>query len=360
MVQKIKYLCKRIHSVEWSGILFYSVEGSIRDPKNMVVTLQDILPMDKGDKTYTEYELDDRYVDYIMADPIRYTEWKVGHIHSHHSMGVFFSGTDMAELNDNATAHNFYLSFIVNNYMDFCAKIAYVAKAETVTEAIPYFALDENGEQYKVGENKFTVSKEKLYVHNCIIDSPAETVTVSEDFAGKVTGIIKDADNRRKVAQVAAKSWQQKQTKTPYHQKTKNTPTPPKVVYDGFPEPDDFFEDDSEIIGVSEDVELFAITLLRGTTPPDENVKTIQDALEELELIGISSKQLVESITDNYLPLYGQLYDGDESPTTFEDVLTEIVDCFEVLESKYSILSGTIMYLKNVLKKFQENGATVQ
>lgn len=46
-------------------------------------------------------------------------ECRIGHIHSHNTMGVFFSGTDWGELEDNAPNHNYYLSLIVNNFMDF-------------------------------------------------------------------------------------------------------------------------------------------------------------------------------------------------------------------------------------------------
>ena len=45
------------------------------------------------------------------------SQWKVGHIHSHNVMRVFFSGTDMDELHDNAPSHNFYVSLIVNNLL---------------------------------------------------------------------------------------------------------------------------------------------------------------------------------------------------------------------------------------------------
>jgi hypothetical protein len=43
-------------------------------------------------------------------------------------MNVFFSGTDMGELNDNSPKHNIYLSLIVNNYLDMTAKLAFIGK----------------------------------------------------------------------------------------------------------------------------------------------------------------------------------------------------------------------------------------
>jgi hypothetical protein len=43
---------------------------------------------------FTSYDLDNRFIDYLMEDPKR-MKFKVGHIHSHNIMSVFFSGTDM-------------------------------------------------------------------------------------------------------------------------------------------------------------------------------------------------------------------------------------------------------------------------
>ena len=33
-MEKIHYLCSKISEVDWSGILLYSVKGSIKEPKN--------------------------------------------------------------------------------------------------------------------------------------------------------------------------------------------------------------------------------------------------------------------------------------------------------------------------------------
>ena len=71
-------MCKRIVKDEWSGVLFYSVQGSIKDPANFKIEIEDILPMDKGTSVYTSYDLDERFIDYLMEDPKR-MKYKVGH-----------------------------------------------------------------------------------------------------------------------------------------------------------------------------------------------------------------------------------------------------------------------------------------
>jgi len=134
IVDQIEFLHDKVGSVEWSGVLVYKIlEGSIEDHKNLVVEVQEILPMDVGTSSYTEYTIDpkdsytfDNLFDRVMVDP----ELKIGHIHTHHNMNCFFSGTDMSELHDNAPAHNYYLSLIVNfkDFNNWCAKIAMVGE----------------------------------------------------------------------------------------------------------------------------------------------------------------------------------------------------------------------------------------
>lgn len=197
VLNQIKYLCKMIPAVEWSGILFYSIEGTITKPEDMVITLQDILPMQKGTATYTEYSFDERVIEYMMENE-ESENWKMGHIHSHNTMAVFFSGTDWSELEDNAPNHNIYASLIVNNWMDFCAKVCFLAESETST----YTAKDENGKSYTY-TSKVATKSTKLVVYDCDIISPTQLI-VEDDFASKVDGIIETA---RKKAEAAKKVY---------------------------------------------------------------------------------------------------------------------------------------------------------
>lgn len=86
ILNQVQYLCQQIAKVEWSGVLFYSVTGSIKKPEDMVLTIEDILPMNKGNQTYTEYNLDERVIDYMMDNETMEKGWKMGHIHSHNTM----------------------------------------------------------------------------------------------------------------------------------------------------------------------------------------------------------------------------------------------------------------------------------
>lgn len=190
VLHQIQYLCRHIAKVEWSGALFYTVEGSIKDPKTFKIILKTILPLDMGSAAYTEYNLDDRFLDFIEEDFEERCTWKLGHIHSHNTMAVFFSGTDMAELNDNAPSHNFYLSLIVNNFMDFMAKVAFTAGAKKDIKQVPFFALDEEGQQYTIEKTDFVVDTDKLFVYNCDIQTPLDQVSVTEVFSAQVAKIM--------------------------------------------------------------------------------------------------------------------------------------------------------------------------
>ena len=208
-MEKIQYLCTRINEVEWSGILLYSVKGSIKEPEKMELHAEDIIPMDKGSAGATEYEynkksmfdtskFDDKHIDYIesMCDEHpEVLEWKVGHIHSHNNMGVFFSGVDIKELEDNAKSHNFYLSLVVNNKMETVAKVVSYAEAKHIFEG-SFKAKDENGDDYEIEKGTFDFHKTLIKTFDCQIIKDEQVIRVDARFQTYVDEIIKEADSR--------------------------------------------------------------------------------------------------------------------------------------------------------------------
>jgi hypothetical protein len=195
ILNQIKYLCRDIAKVEWSGVLFYSMVGSIAKPEELVLTIEDILPMNKGTATYTEYTFDDSVVEYMMDNETMEKGWKMGHIHSHNTMSVFFSGTDWSELEDNAPNHNFYLSLIVNNFMDFCAKVCFIAESEDNRE-LAFYSKNENGERYLHSSKAYDVVETQLVSYDCDIKSPLQVADVDDAFKKRVENIIKAAEVR--------------------------------------------------------------------------------------------------------------------------------------------------------------------
>lgn len=189
VLEKIKTLCLMIPKVEWSGVLLYEVDGDISDIEKMHITLRDIIPMNMDTQSYTEYNFnekardhdgyDDRHIDYCEEheDGIYY---RIATIHSHNTMPVFFSGTDMDEIIENSASHNFYLSLITNNALDFMAKVAFRAKGKSVGTT-DYYALNKDGEEYLVQTETDSEVKEKVLIYDCEIIYD-EIVLEKEDF----------------------------------------------------------------------------------------------------------------------------------------------------------------------------------
>ena len=121
MEEKIRYLCRKFPSLEWSGILFYTHTGDFEN-NNLEIHCEDIYPMDLGSSTFTKFKNDETIASYI-ADNIELFNCDMGLIHSHNRMSCFFSGTDTATLQSEGNDTNCFVSLIVNNEGTYCAAI---------------------------------------------------------------------------------------------------------------------------------------------------------------------------------------------------------------------------------------------
>ena len=86
---KIRYLIRKFPHTEWSGVLFYSREGSFQN-NDLVLTCEDIFPMDLGTSGWTEFQISADVAKYI-AENIELFNCETGLIHSHHTMGKPFA-----------------------------------------------------------------------------------------------------------------------------------------------------------------------------------------------------------------------------------------------------------------------------
>lgn len=66
--EKIRYLLRKFPSTEWSGVLFTTYTGSFEN-NDLTITCQDIYPMDLGNATYTQFNMNEDVAAY-MADNI--------------------------------------------------------------------------------------------------------------------------------------------------------------------------------------------------------------------------------------------------------------------------------------------------
>lgn len=211
---QIQYLCTKIADVEWSGILFHDLEGNIDDLKTMKLYAQELLPMNKGTKGYTEYDYDEEYTKFLkskvngnMKELVKLLKDKnknrISHIHSHNNMNVFFSGTDTQELIDGSSNPDkpYYLSLIVNNKGDMCAKISYRGIIET--EGHEYSKItykDINGKVIIENNNKeLNNTEEVMFVVDCDI---ILFYDIDDNFVNRTEKIIEEAEKRKKHIQL--------------------------------------------------------------------------------------------------------------------------------------------------------------
>lgn len=133
VVNQIKFLCEKISAVEWSGVLYHTSTGDIDNPKEFVCKAEYVLLLDKGTSGYTEYDFSSPDFTSALFEKPELLNFSMSHIHSHNTMNVFFSGTDNEELTDNAPNYNYYLSLIVNNKGEYCARVAFIGEIEGKT-----------------------------------------------------------------------------------------------------------------------------------------------------------------------------------------------------------------------------------
>ena len=155
--KKIRILCREIHNIEWSGILFYRVNGSFEDG-TLEVDCVDIYQMDEGSTGYTEFDMSADVMNYMVEHPELISEDVFqGLIHSHHSMSSFFSGTDTGTLLSEGSDVNHFVSLIVNNAGVYTAGITRrVSVVQKVSEEYTYPSWKDSE---KSGTREFTATK---------------------------------------------------------------------------------------------------------------------------------------------------------------------------------------------------------
>lgn len=371
ILDKIRYLCQLISKVEWSGVLYYSVQGSIENPSEMVVTLEEIFPMDRGSAGYTAYDYSDHpeLFDFMIANPqIMDGTWKIGHIHSHHNMGVFFSSTDMDELNDNSASHNYYLSLIINNRMDFITKIAFRGEVSVPNIPIEYVCKKEEGKEYIITDEIKAFTRTKLFVLDCIMDTPDINPNVSPEFKSRVDDIIKEAEIKEaKIKEKEAETKIYQSNGQHNYQGSQGIASPftkadrdsdkgwSNTNWDNLEGQEQYpIELSGQNLVYTED---FVAYILRGGISPevDGSIKpedNLADAIEEMEVSKIEPNGLATAIIDNFTTYYEAFFETDGSFDQFSIILKEVID---IVDTE----SDTCSQLKPLLTQLQAFSADV-
>lgn len=380
---KIKELCRVISAVEWSGILLYETVGSIQDISTMEIHLKDVILMDKGSKAYTEYTFTEKKRDQsgYTDRHIEYTEevedavfWQIGHIHSHNTMNVFFSGTDMDELKDNADSHNFYLSLIVNNALDFEAKIAFMAKVKMTIDA-EFMALDENGIPYLHSTKPMIVTSSKMIVYDTYVESSKGIETEESFFQRNLRDVLYSADAPRSANTAQNKPNNFPTQKAPGWVKPAAIPMPiPANRFPSYISGEDAFEDDwNDTFGVDEgkddfknpfflpdgpSVEEFVTDLLdpKGIIPGNYSARAFLRTHSEFP--NTKSKDynslLLKGYPTTYFKTYAEYDRGGEDDLEQAFIIRseQVVDFLEKYEADFPHLTPIIVGIKLIVDTF--------
>jgi len=140
LLEKISYLCSKVSTKEWSGPLFFKIEGDILSENDVTITADDLYLMDIGTGATTEYnyaDKDDERLISLYSEKPELMDYRMGSVHSHNNLGAFFSTTDITELKDGSKISDMYLMLVVNNkpYTEWVAKIGIIAKVKKKVNA---------------------------------------------------------------------------------------------------------------------------------------------------------------------------------------------------------------------------------
>ena len=202
--QKIRYYLDRFPRDEYSGTLFYTVSGSF-ETKDLVINAFDFLLQDIGTSGYTEFNQSPDVIGYMVEHPELLDE-KVyqGLMHSHHILGAFFSGTDLATLREEGTDRIHFVSLIIDTKGTYQAAITrVVVEKMQATGFIKYPTF--NGQEVTGSPITYSFNRKKLEYFMLDVERPAIENPFSE-MAARI----------EEVKEQKAKAAKEKAATTPY------------------------------------------------------------------------------------------------------------------------------------------------
>lgn len=149
--EKIRLMCSKSWETEWSGILFYKVEGDFSSD-DLKITCLDCKILDIGTLGATEFEMNESICAYMVHNDL--CDCYMGLIHSHNNLATFFSQTDLDTLASEGQNTNNFVSLIVNNKGDYTAAITRKVKIKKHEKNISYTLFDKQINQSLVTEEK--------------------------------------------------------------------------------------------------------------------------------------------------------------------------------------------------------------
>ena len=193
--RKIRFVCQKVWSTEWSGTLFFTHEGSFEND-DLVIRCVDIYIMDIGTQAYTEFDMNPDVIAY-MTEHSELLDCQMGLIHSHNNMSTFFSGTDTATLKEEGRDRNNFVSLIVNNAGSYTAAITRRIKSKQVMESVSYEFF---GDGEKQDTKKYVSDSDEIEWFYLKIEKEGENYSFP-DMAARLEEIKKAKEEKAKKAQ---------------------------------------------------------------------------------------------------------------------------------------------------------------
>jgi len=134
------------------GVFCYKTKGKF--PDKFVMEAVDIFLVAKGVSAEVGYKVTPELIMKLDEAGLLEDNISRGLVHSHHNMSTSFSGTDMEQVKLASQSNPYYLSVVVNNKLEFTAKVAVESK-----EIL-------NGYSYFKTPNNKQVKKAKTYTKN--------------------------------------------------------------------------------------------------------------------------------------------------------------------------------------------------
>lgn len=302
-------MCKEVSRVEWSGVLFYDTEG-VFGTDSFKCIAQELFLMDIGTSGYTEYTYGQEVVQYMMKNK-HLLKMKKGHIHSHNSMAVFFSGTDTDEILGNSEFHNIYLSLIVNNANDMVAKIAFRAVQKSAS-------IEFKNDKGEVVSETVETEVPHVFIYNCNIKKPEIDPSTDEQMQS-----IKDFKIKELIAEKAKSSR--------------------GSSYSFFPETSKTWKKSKGLSGsnVPKDLYVFVRTLIAQNADTDRNsvMQVLSDLVEDSETKGEAfMEEYYESVRRSVPNFYRDVYWSDYKLKNLKSVVADAMEVLENYRAQFPVL----------------------
>jgi hypothetical protein len=264
------------------------------------------------------------------------------------------------------------------------AKVAFTAGAKKDIKQVPFFALDEEGQQYAIEKVDFEVNTDKLFVYNCAIETPLDQVAVTEIFSAQVAKIMEPKPVKPVVSKpvygkpeipVVGQGWRKQiPTTTPPRQFPQqereeksfkkdekirkpfedwDTPSSAKPFsfFEGIEDwGDEFTEDLDEQALRHLSVYMLAKELFSFSSSDAEDLE-LDEILSDLEEYQLTPFELAKIVIDSYAKVFEKIFPNATS-SDFVQYTHELLDMLEDQVGIYPEIKPSIKVLTDMINKF--------